>query len=204
MTEKPRIDRPIVVEGKYDKIKLDSLFDATVIVTDGFGIFKDKAKQQYLRTLAEGHGLITATDPDGAGLVIRGFLSGIIPKDRIVHILIPPTPGKERRKDRPSKEGTLGLEGIDSDVLRRLFEPYFVTAESRKIDPITTADLYDDGLVGAESSKELRIELAKILDLPTNLSSASLIDAVNLLGGRDVYNDAIATLAKRGRKEQKE
>lgn len=204
MTEKPRIDRPIVVEGKYDKIKLDSLFDATVIVTDGFGIFKDKAKQQYLRALAEGHGLITATDPDGAGLVIRGFLSGIIPKDRIVHILIPPTPGKERRKDRPSKEGTLGLEGIDSDVLRRLFEPYFVTAESRTIDPITNADLYDDGLVGAENSKELRTELAKILDLPTNLSSASLIDAINLLGGREVYNDAIATLAKRGRKEQKE
>ena len=36
MTEKLIIDMPIVVEGKYDQIKLDSVLDAKIIPTRGF------------------------------------------------------------------------------------------------------------------------------------------------------------------------
>ncbi len=32
----------LIVEGKYDKIKLSSLTDALIITTDGFGVFKRK------------------------------------------------------------------------------------------------------------------------------------------------------------------
>jgi len=39
-----KIKEAIIVEGKYDKIKLSSIVDAVIIVTNGFGIFKDKEK----------------------------------------------------------------------------------------------------------------------------------------------------------------
>lgn len=189
---KPRIDRVILVEGKYDKIKLDSLFDADIIVTDGFGIFSDREKQAYIKKLAEKRKILTATDSDGAGLVIRGFLSGLIPQSRIDHILIPPIPGKERRKSSPSKEGTLGLEGIDADTLRSLFAPYIVGSDKTVTgDPISNVDLYEDGLIGADGASEIRRLLEVELHLPTNLSTPSLIKAINSLGGREIYENAL-------------
>lgn len=202
MKKKLKIDRPVVVEGKYDKIKLDSILDATIITTDGFGIFKNKEKQTFLRRAAEAKGIITATDSDGAGLVIRNFLNGIIPKDRIAHVLIPPTVGKERRKLSPSKEGTLGVEGIDADILRRLFLPFAENEESgdggcENTKKLTVARLYEDGLVGADNSAERRVALAKSLALPTNLSTSALVDAVNILGGEDIYTAALKSTDER-------
>lgn len=191
---KPRIERVIVVEGKYDKIKLDSLFDADIVVTDGFGIFSDREKQAYIKKLAENRKLLTATDSDGAGLVIRGFLNGLIPQSRIDHILIPPVPGKEKRKSTPSKEGTLGLEGIDADTLRALLAPYIVSEGGPPRvtgDPISNVDLYEDGLIGADGASELRRLLEVELHLPTNLSTSSLIKAINSLGGRETYENAL-------------
>lgn len=196
--KKPRIDRVILVEGKYDKIKLDSLFDADIIVTDGFGIFSDREKQAYIKKLAEKRKILTATDSDGAGLVIRGFLSGLIPQNRIDHVLIPPIPGKEKRKSGPSKEGTLGLEGIDADTLRSLFAPYIVdivgiVGSDKTVtgDPISNVDLYEDGLIGADGASDMRRLLEVELHLPTNLSTPSLIKAINSLGGREIYENAL-------------
>ena len=48
-----KVDRIIIVEGKYDKIKLSSMIDGIIIETEGFGIFKDKDKQKLIRKLAE-------------------------------------------------------------------------------------------------------------------------------------------------------
>ena len=47
-----RLKQAVIVEGKYDKIKLSALLDAVIITTDGFGIFKDKEKSELIRTLA--------------------------------------------------------------------------------------------------------------------------------------------------------
>ena len=69
-----KIDRPIIVEGKYDVIKLSRIVDALIIKTDGFGIFKDKEKQALLRRLADEKGIIVLTDSDSAGFLIRKFL----------------------------------------------------------------------------------------------------------------------------------
>ena len=73
----------ILVEGKYDKIKLGQIFDATILTTDGFGIFKQKDKLDLLRRLAENRGLLVFTDSDGAGFVIRNYLKGAIPEGKI-------------------------------------------------------------------------------------------------------------------------
>ena len=70
--DKLKISRVIVVEGKYDKIKLSSIVDATVITLDGFGIFNNTEKQFLLRELAQTRGLIVLTDSDPAGGFLRG------------------------------------------------------------------------------------------------------------------------------------
>lgn len=214
--EKLRIKEVVVVEGRYDKIKLSSILDAVIVVTDGFGIFKDRDKQSLIRSYADSAGILTCTDSDGAGLVIRGFLSGLVPPDKIRHILIPPIPGRERRKSAPSKEGTLGVEGVDAAILRKLFQPFALPTgsearfetdaspsaanlspdSSSNADPVTRGDLYGDGLMGGPDSAAKRIRLMEELSLPRNLSVTALVDAINLLGGRKVYRTALEKLAE--------
>lgn len=115
-------DKVVVVEGKYDAIKLDGILDATIITTDGFQIFKDKEKQNLLMTLAKRRGLIILTDSDSAGFMIRNFLGSRIPQEYITNVYIPDIYGKEKRKEKPSAEGTLGVEGMPVEVLKEAFK----------------------------------------------------------------------------------
>ncbi|MBO5217934.1 MAG: DUF4093 domain-containing protein, partial [Clostridia bacterium] len=132
MAEKLKIDIPIAVEGKYDKIKIASIADAQIVVTDGFGVFASDEKAALIRRLAEPRGIIVLTDSDGAGLVIRNYFNSILKKEKIFHLYIPQVAGKERRKKMPSKAGTLGVEGIDADYLRGLLEPFAAGADPQK------------------------------------------------------------------------
>ena len=109
-----RVREAIVVEGKYDEIRVHSAVDALVVPTEGFGIFRDEQKLELLRCLAAERGLIILTDSDSAGLLIRNHLIGAIPAEQIRHAYVPPIVGKERRKSVPSKEGLLGVEGVDN------------------------------------------------------------------------------------------
>ncbi len=197
------VRRVVIVEGRYDKIKLSSLLNASILTTNGFGIFRDREKQALIRRLAETRGLLTATDSDSAGLMIRNFIGSIVPKDTVCHLLIPPIPGREKRKTAPSKEGTLGVEGLEADLLRKLFAPFADPGADaqgagnpvRPADPINRADLYADGLMGGEGSSSRRAALLIRLNLPRNLSTTGLIDALNMLGGRPIYEDALRRIA---------
>lgn len=128
--EKLKIPYPILVEGKYDKIKLDSVLDANIIVTDGFGVFKNSEKTSLIRKLAEKTPIICAFDSDNAGLVIRNHIKSALPKEKIIHVYFPEIEGKERRKEKFSKQGLLGVEGMEADLIRKLFAPYAVTTAS--------------------------------------------------------------------------
>ena len=174
-----KIKMPVIVEGKYDKIKLLSYIDATVITTDGFGIFNDKEKRGYIKKLC-GDGVIIATDSDGAGALIRGHLNGILPPDKIYNVYIPQIKGKEKRKKGSSAEGYLGVEGMDGQTVLRIFTPYAADDLSKKSD-ITRADLYNYGLYGGENSAELRKKLCEAAGLPKNLSAKALCDALGRL-----------------------
>lgn len=192
--EKLKISRVIVVEGKYDKIRLESLIDGHIITTEGFGIFRDRDKTEYFRRLAEAKGLIVATDSDGAGLVIRNYFNSIIPAQYISHVYIPGIPGKERRKSAPSKEGTLGLEGMDTATLRALFIPFSSEAEKEDSDvnqpaseEVTALDLYNDGFKGGKDSAYKRKALLRAARLPENISSKAMLGAINSLGGKKFY-----------------
>ena len=119
MSEKLKIKQAILVEGKYDKIKLQQFVDAPIFTTDGFSVFSSGQKAKLLRRLALSDGLIILTDSDPAGFVIRNKLRGMLPKEKVVHVYAPQISGKEKRKKAPSKAGFLGVEGLSVETLRR-------------------------------------------------------------------------------------
>ena len=180
---KQRIDRPVIVEGKYDKIKIASCFDALVITTDGFGIFRNKEKRELIKAVSAERGVIVCTDSDGAGGVIRSHLNGLVSPDKIVNVYIPRIKGKEKRKIRPSAEGYLGVEGVDCETLHKVFAPFIDGAEITG-EKITAADLYELGLCGRENSEKRRHALCERLGLPP-LSSKAFSDAVGYLYTKD-------------------
>jgi len=172
----------ILVEGKYDKIKLAQIFDATILTTDGFGIFKQKDKLDLLRRLAETRGLLVFTDPDGAGFIIRNYLKGAVQRGRIYHAYIPDLYGKEKRKAKGSKEGKLGVEGVPDDVIVRAVEQSgALSGIIPERSGITKADLYDLGLSGTVGSTQRRQRLLKELHLPQQLSPNALLDVLNCI-----------------------
>ena len=179
---KPCCNKVIVVEGKYDKIRIESLLDATVITTEGFGIFKNTQKRDMLKRLAEKKGLVILADPDGAGKVIRGHLRTLTGGRGVTDLYVPPVEGKERRKTQGSKEGLLGVEGIDNETLLALFEKSGLLENSEKRTPAyTKTDLYRLGYTGAADSKSRREAVLAENDLPRNLSSSAFLDIINLL-----------------------
>ena len=186
-------DKVVVVEGKYDAIKLDGMLDATIITTDGFQIFKDKEKQKLLMTLAEKRGLLILTDSDSAGFMIRNFLGSKIPQKYITNVYIPDIYGKEKRKDKPSAEGTLGVEGMPLEVLDEAFKRAGVTDSIKPQTgrQITRIDFYEDGLMGGENSKMKREKLLSALELPRRLSTSSLLKIINILIDYDEYKKLI-------------
>lgn len=193
-----KTDKIIIVEGRYDKIKLSSIIDAVIIETEGFGIFKDKQKQKMLRKLSESKQIVILTDSDSAGFVIRNFISGFIPKDRIINAYIPDVYGREKRKQNYSKEGKLGVEGIDADIIRSSLEKAGVTisVETEKSKPVTKQDLYIDGLSGGENSALKRAALLKYLDLPERMTVNAMLEIMNSFMTYDDYKNALSECEK--------
>ncbi len=184
-----KIKQAIIVEGKYDKIRLSSLVDAVIIPTGGFAIYKDKEKQELIRTLAARNGIIILTDSDSAGFQIRSHLRNIVKQGEIINVYIPDIFGKERRKAQPSKQGKLGVEGMTTEVLLDAFRKAGVIADESqpKTEPITKADLMDMGLIGGENSAIMRAELQRSLGLPELLSANMLIEILNVMYTREGF-----------------
>ena len=183
-----KISQAVIVEGKYDKIKLSNIIDAFIIETKGFSIFKDKKKMQFIKKLANKQGIIILTDSDHAGFMIRNYIAAGIPKDKITHVYIPDIIGKEKRKDEPSKEGKLGVEGMTGEVLLNAFERANIQCkEILKDNPIITADLYQLGLSGTPDAKQNKKKLLKSLDLPEFLSTNSLLSCLNSMMTKDEF-----------------
>ncbi len=202
---KPMLDRPVLVEGKYDKIKLLSLFSGTVLTTGGFSVFHRQEQLAMLRRLAKERGLVVLTDSDGGGKQIRSFLKGALPPERVTHLYIPRIEGKEHRKDHASRAGLLGVEGMEPSVLYRLLAPYTVcdkgAQETSEAAPLTKARLYQDGFSGTKEAKTNRAKLLRLLELPEDLSANALIETVNLLGGMPLYLETLRQIGDEGQKE---
>ena len=188
------IAQAIVVEGKYDKIKLSSILDAVILVTNGFRIFRDPEKMALIQYYARTTGVIVLTDSDRAGFQIRNYLKGAVRDGKLYHVYIPDIYGKEHRKEKPSAEGKLGVEGIRKDVLLEAFAKAGVLTDEvpEKTDPITRYDLYELGLSGGADSKARRKALQKRLGLPDLLSAASLLEVLNTMMTRQELQQLLA------------
>ena len=191
---KLKIDIPIIVEGKYDKIKLDSLLDAQIFTTGGFSLFKRADKLAFFRQIAES-GVIILTDSDGAGTLIRSHLSSAIPKDKIYQLYTPKIEGKEKRKKQPSSAGVLGVEGVDADILRSMFMP-FVSGAPKHEDKITKSDLYRVGMSGGEGASDARATFLREAGLPQDLSPNAMLAAINVIMTRDEFFSRIEKCKK--------
>lgn len=186
--KRPTVREVILVEGRYDKNTLAQVVDALILTTEGFGIFKDKEKTALLRRLARERGVVILTDSDGAGLVIRNHLKGILPPEGVKMAYIPDVPGKERRKRAPGKEGKLGVEGMSPEVLLQALERSGATVEAKRPrgePPFTKAALYALGLSGTVQAAQRRRALQKAMGLPENLSANALLEALNILSTPD-------------------
>lgn len=194
-----RIEKAIIVEGKYDRIKLSQLVDGTIIQTDGFRIFKDKEKRQMIRKLADTVGLLVITDSDAAGFQIRSYLKSITKNSpNVTHIYIPQISGKEKRKNTASKEGFLGVEGLDAELLERLLREQQVECSQRETREkrIEKIDFYNWGLCGRENSALLRQKLLKKLDLPGYMTVNSLLPVINALYDYTAFEAVLAELSE--------
>ena len=189
-----KINEAVIVEGKYDKIKLSAILDTVIIETDGFAIFKDKEKQKLIRFLSEKRGIVIMTDSDSAGFKIRNFINGITKSNNIKNVYMPDIYGKEKRKTESSKEGKLGVEGMKTDVIiSALNKAGVLCSENEKTNgkEITHTDFFEDGVSGGENSSEIRKMLAKELELPERISSSSLLKIINSYMTYDEYKEAI-------------
>ncbi len=195
--DKLNIPYPIIVEGKYDRLRLISVVNARIYTTEGFGVFSKSEKLTLLRTLSEKTPIIVLTDSDGAGSLIRSHITSAIPKDRLIQLYIPKIKGKEKRKALPSKEGTLGVEGMERELLYGLLLPYAAREGEDKGDcdaymrslenPLSKTDFYRDGLSGRDDSAAARDRLAKRLGLPGGMTANALLSAVKLLLSYEEY-----------------
>lgn len=175
-----KIKEAVIVEGKYDKMRLKSIVDTTIIETNGFRIFKDREKLNLIRELANSCGILILTDSDSAGFLIRNYLKGIVPKEKIKNAYIPQVIGKEKRKAQFSKEGILGVEGISEETLKEVLKKYgTVNNFAENTVKITKQDLFRLGFSGRENSKILREKLLKKLNIPSYLTANAMTDALN-------------------------
>ena len=185
------VEQAIVVEGRYDKNTLSQIVDTVIFQTNGFSVMHDRELLALLRCAAQTRGLIILTDSDGAGLVIRNFLRGALPKEGVLHAYVPEIAGKEKRKAAPGKAGLLGVEGMTKEILLEALsnagadlggEPV-----KKKGDGITKLDLYTAGLSGRPDSQKKREAFLDRLRFPAHMSANALLDALNLLYTREEF-----------------
>lgn len=192
-----KLNMPIVVEGKYDKIRLSSYIDALIIETDGFRVFSNDEKKNLIKRLAKENGIIVMTDSDAAGFKIRNFICNIAKDCKVINVYIPDIFGKEKRKTEPSKEGKLGVEGMNEEIIMTALEKAGVTATETMISQrrlITNADLFEDGLSGGENSRERRYEFLKKVGLPCRISGGRMLQILNTFMTYEQYKTAVSEI----------
>ena len=198
-----KLKQTVIVEGKYDKIALENILDATIITTNGFRIFKDREKRELIRFLAKKNGLIVITDSDSAGSIIRSHLKQICPADTIKNVYVPQILGKEKRKTKSSKEGLLGVEGLEKHVLLSALMRSGITSDEVELNSkalITKTNLFELGLSGGVNSSSLRYDLAKYLGLPTNMSCNAFLDCINAIYNNNEFFKVVELWQQEGAK----
>ncbi len=195
------IREAIVVEGRYDKNTLSQLVDALILVTNGFQLYHDASIRRTILQAAARTGIIIFTDSDASGFQIRSCIKSFVQKEQIKHAYIPDIYGKEKRKSTPGKEGKLGVEGMNSEVILHALRTAGATFLSNLSEhelpsndpscdpssPITVSDLYAVGLTGYPDSKEKRMRFLREHGLPERLGTKAAASALTRIMSRDTF-----------------
>lgn len=194
-----KIKETIIVEGKYDKMRLSPLFDACIIELGGFQIYNNKDRLSLIRRIAEKNGIIILTDSDSAGFKLRHYITSAVPKAQITNVFIPNVSGKEKRKAKPGKENLIGVEGMTTEVLLDAFRKAGIdpeTGTSERKEPFTKAFLYELGLSGGTGSSELRKKVCEHYSLPKMLSANSLAEILPIITNEADFISALEEIKK--------
>lgn len=177
-----KINYPIIVEGRYDKAFLSSFIDALIIPTNGFSIYKNKDIINLIKVTATDKKIIVLTDSDNAGMQIRNHLKSIFNDFTIINVYSPQIKGKEKRKEKHSKEGFLGVEGQNKEEILPLIKNAVKLLDNnlKYKSSFTKNDLYFLNLNGTDNAKDNREKLIKKLNLPMGISTSMLLEVINL------------------------
>ena len=106
----------------------------------------------------------------------------------------------------PSKEGFLGVEGIDASVLRELFIPFSDEKQAEPDAPrkgqIKKVLLFEYGLSGGKESGKLRAEFAAEIGMPQNISANALLEAANALYSKEEFVKIIENFCRKRAKNR--
>ena len=124
-----------------------------------------------------------------------------MPDGTVFDAFVPEIYGKERRKTVGGKEGLLGVEGIQEDMIMDALkksgaEVCGVKSGKRAETPIVKSDLYALGLSGRENSHILRKELLKELSLPSKMSSNMLLSVINRILTMEELSELVDKIKK--------
>lgn len=184
-----KVKEAIIVEGIYDKTKLEGFIDGIILTTHGFAVYTNEDFIKTIQELARKTGIVILTDSDSAGVRIRNFVKQTVREGDVKHAYVPDIFGKERRKSHASKEGLLGVEGMSEDTIIKALRDAGCEIDDKsftgKDSSITKADLYMLGLSGGKNSVQLRNKLAKEINIPAKLSANMLLDVLNHLVSYD-------------------
>ena len=193
-----KLDKPVIVEGKYDKIRLSVFIDAVIIETDGFRIFSNKEKRAFIRNMAKNKGIIVMTDSDSAGFRIRNFIRNIASDGEVINVYMPDVFGKEKRKAEPSKEGKLGVEGLSEEIITEALTKagvFHTQTENVNRRQVTVTDLFEDGFTGSDNSGERKKKLLESLSLPSKMSNSQLLKLINTFMSYEDYKNAVLRIS---------
>ncbi len=180
-----RLKQALVVEGKYDRAKLNAIFDAPILETGGFHVMKDPGIREMIRRFAKTTGVVILTDSDPAGRKLRSYLSELCRDGTVFHAFVPEVPGKEPRKQRPGAAGILGVEGIGEETLKQAVLDAVEPCNEETSCPVTVAEWYEAGMTGRPESAKKRADFLRRHGLPGNLSQKQALRYLNAVPGPD-------------------
>ncbi|MBR5501815.1 MAG: DUF4093 domain-containing protein [Oscillospiraceae bacterium] len=193
-----KLSQAIVVEGRYDRMKLSTLFDAPIVETGGFNLFHSEQTQALIRHFANTTGIILLTDSDPAGHRIRAFVNQLAKDGCICNAYVPQLAGKERRKTHAGAAGLLGVEGVPDEVIVKAVQDALQGMQPQQnkqsAAPVTAAELYEAGLSGRADSVVKRAAFLNSRGLPTDLSVKQMLRYLHAVPGPEALRDLLKNI----------
>ncbi len=161
----------IVVEGKHDEQKIKSIYpEVDCIVTNGSEI--SDATLNLIVETSKKRDVILFLDPDFPGKKITKKILDTNGDFKIAFI--------DKNKAKSKNDKKVGIEHADTDDIKRSLENFFEIQRDGQ-DEIKIQDLYIRRLINHKSSRKLRKNVCKSLNIPV-FNGKAFLKYLNILG----------------------